>query len=89
MNRDETIDLDNSHAQPSPAIQRTDIDAAGTVSGASSRLAQLDELAVSTLSSSALARYRNYKEALLGRDEDEAAIASTLTLFVWDLTERR
>ncbi|HTU57287.1 MAG TPA: hypothetical protein VMF89_02620 [Polyangiales bacterium] len=44
---------------------------------------------MSTLPSKALARYHAYKEVLLAREQDEAAIISTLTLFVWDLSESR
>lgn len=52
-------------------------------------LAHIDALAVSTLSSEALTRYQAYKAVLLAREQDEAAILSTLTLFVRDLSESR
>ncbi|GFE87240.1 hypothetical protein GCM10011488_21940 [Steroidobacter agaridevorans] len=52
-------------------------------------LAHIDALAVSTLSSEALTRYQAYKAVLLAREQDEAAILSTLTLFVQDLSDRR
>jgi hypothetical protein len=52
-----------------------------------SPLAHVDAVAISALSKNALARYRAYKEVLLAREQDQAAIVSTLTLFVWDLSE--
>jgi len=52
-----------------------------------SPLAHVDAVAISKLSTNALARYRAYKAVLLARERDEAAIVSTLTLFVWDLSE--
>lgn len=58
-------------------------------SNSSSPLAHIDATAVSALSKRALARYQAYKKVLLAREQDEAAIISTLTLFVWDLSESR
>lgn len=52
-----------------------------------SPLAHVDAVATSSLSKNALARYQAYKEVLLARERDEAAIVSTLTLFIWDLSE--
>jgi hypothetical protein len=51
-----------------------------------STLAQIDALAESALSTNALARYQAYREALIAREQDEAAVLSTLTLFVSDLS---
>jgi hypothetical protein len=59
---------------------------AGSSASVSSSLAHVDALAVSALSTKALARYQAYKEVLVAREQDEAAIRSTLTLFVWDLS---
>lgn len=52
-----------------------------------SRLDNVDAVAISSLSTSALARYRAYKEVVLAREPDEAAVVSTLSLFVWDLSK--
>lgn len=54
-----------------------------------SPLGLVDAVAASALSAPALARYHAYKEVLLARERDEAAIVSTLTLFVWDLSDSR
>jgi hypothetical protein len=61
----------------------------GAASNAASPLARFDALAVSTLSSKTRARYHAYKEVLLAREQNEAAIISTLTLFIWDLSVSR
>ena len=50
-------------------------------------LARIDAIAAATLSSNLLTRYQAYKKVLLAREQDHAAIASTLTLFVSDLCE--
>ena len=50
-------------------------------------LARIDAIATATLSGKLLARYQAYKQVLLARDQDYAAIAATLTLFVADLAE--
>jgi hypothetical protein len=50
-------------------------------------LARIDAIAAAALSSKSLARYEAYKQVLLARERDPAAIISTLTLFVSDLTE--
>jgi hypothetical protein len=50
-------------------------------------LARIDAIAAATLSSELLVRYEAYKQVLLARDRDHAAIAATLTLFVSDLSE--
>lgn len=57
--------------------------------GTPTALAGVDALAASVLSSNTLARYDAYKEVLLAREQNEAAIIATLTLFVWDLSESR
>ena len=50
-------------------------------------LARIDAIAAAALSSESLVRYQAYKQVLLAREQDHAAIVSTLTLFVSDLTE--
>jgi hypothetical protein len=60
----------------------TDVDAEGP-----SSLAHIDALAVSKLSTRALARYQAYRKVLIAREQDEAAVRSTLSLFVWDLSD--
>jgi hypothetical protein len=50
-------------------------------------IARLDAVAAATLSSKLLVRYEAYKKVLLARDQDHAAIVTTLTLFVADLAE--
>ena len=50
-------------------------------------LARIDAIAAAALSSKSLARYEAYKHVLLAREQDPAAVISTLTLFVSDLTE--
>lgn len=54
---------------------------------AGASLARIDALAAATLSSRLLVRYKAYKQVLLARDRDFAAIVTTLTLFVTDLSE--
>ncbi|WP_161827395.1 hypothetical protein [Steroidobacter agaridevorans] len=76
---------DRSDSSPTHGAAPDTEDAASTPSP----LAHIDALAVATLSSEALARYQAYKEVLLAREQDEAAILSTLTLFVRDLSESR
>lgn len=73
----------------SPSVHATGIEVPSLASGCSSPLALLDALAISALSSKALARYQAYKEVLLAREQDEEAVVSTLTLFIWDLSESR
>jgi hypothetical protein len=51
--------------------------------------ADIDAIAAASLSSPSLVRYHAYKEVLLAREQDHAAIISTLTLFVSDLSESR
>ena len=81
--------------EPGALSARTDsapiygTDPVGGTASAPSPLAQIDALAVSALSTKALARYHAYKEALLVGEQDEATILSSLTLFVWDLSEGR
>ena len=89
MNREERTRPDNTPAEAASATHSTDVDAGGAASDAASPIGRIDALAVSTLSSKALARYHAYKEVLFAREQDEAAIISTLTLFVWDLSESR
>jgi hypothetical protein len=55
--------------------------------GPEASLARIDAIAAATLSSRSLARYHAYKQVLLAREQDRAAIVSTLTLFVADLSE--
>ena len=50
-------------------------------------LARIDAIATATLTSRSLARYQAYKQVLLARDQDYAAIVATLALFVADLSE--
>ena len=50
-------------------------------------LARIDAIASATLSSKTLVRYAAYKQVLLARDQDHAAVVATLTLFVADLAE--
>lgn len=50
-------------------------------------LARIDAIAAAALSSKSLVRYQAYKQVLLAREQDHAAIATTLTLFVSDLSE--
>lgn len=88
MNGEGRTRPDDTPAQATSApTHSTEVDVGGAASGASSPLARIDAMAVSALSSKALARYHAYKEVLLAREQDEAAIISTLTLFLWDLSE--
>lgn len=57
------------------------------VYGPEASLARIDAIAAAALSGKSLARYAAYKQVLLAREPDRAAIISTLTLFVSDLTE--
>jgi hypothetical protein len=50
-------------------------------------LARIDAIAGATLPRKLLVRYEAYKQVLLARDQDYAAIVATLTLFVADLCE--
>lgn len=50
-------------------------------------LARMDAIATATLSSTLLTRYQAYRQVLLARERDPAAIVSTLRLFVSDLAE--
>jgi hypothetical protein len=50
-------------------------------------LARIDAIAAAALSSRLLTRYQAYKQVLLAREQDHAAIITTLTLFVSDLSE--
>lgn len=90
MNHTETTHrIDDS---PDPAASAPNQDDAVDVrnsSNSSSPLAHIDATAVSALSNKALARYQAYKKVLLAREQDEATIVSTLTLYVWDLSESR
>jgi len=89
MNSEERLEPDALSARAASApIYGTDPDVGGTAK-APSPLAHIDALAVSALSTKALARYHAYKEALLVGEQDEATILSSLTLFVWDLSEGR
>ena len=91
MNREEIAHRsDDSPDQPASApVHDTGLEARDSASDSPSPLALVDAVAASTLSSKALARYQAYKEVLLAREQDEAAIISTLTLFIWDLSESR
>jgi len=50
-------------------------------------IARVDAIATAALSTKLLERYQAYKQVLLAREQDHAAIVSTLTLFVSDLSE--
>jgi hypothetical protein len=50
-------------------------------------LVRMDAIAAATLSSKLLVRYQAYKQVLLARDQDHAAIVATLRLFISDLSE--
>lgn len=50
-------------------------------------IARVDAIATAALSTKLLERYQAYKQVLLAREPDHAAIVSTLTLFVSDLSE--
>lgn len=50
-------------------------------------LARIDAIAAAALWGNSLARYHAYKDVLLARETNPESIASTLTLFVLDLTE--
>ena len=50
-------------------------------------LVRMDAIAAATLSSKLLLRYEAYKQVLLARDQDHAAIVATLKLFISDLSE--
>jgi hypothetical protein len=90
MNRDERTRPDDTLADANSApTKSTDVNAGSAADDAPSPFARIDELAVSSLSGKALARYYAYKEVLLAREQDEAAIASTLILFISDLSESR
>ena len=52
-------------------------------------LARIDAIAAAALSSKSRVRYEAYKQVLLAREQDAAAIVSTLTLFVSDLIDSR
>jgi hypothetical protein len=54
-----------------------------------SAFARIDALAVSSLSSTSLARYYAYKHALLDLEQDDQSVISTLSIYVWDLFEGR
>jgi hypothetical protein len=58
-----------------------------SVYGTDASLARIDAIAAGALTSKSLARYHAYKKVLLAREQDHAAIISTLTLFVSDLSE--
>lgn len=90
MNHTETIHRIDASPDPAASAPPHDdaVDAPDS-SNSSSPLAHIDATAVSALSNKALARYQAYKKVLLAREQDEAAIISTLTLFVWDLSESR
>ena len=91
MNREDTRPrLDASPGQAiSTPVHDAGLDLDDSKIDSPSSLDLVDATAVSALSSKALARYQAYKEELLARDHDEAAIVSTLTLFVWDLSDSR
>jgi hypothetical protein len=55
--------------------------------GPNTSLDRIDALAAARLSSKSLARYEAYKQVVLAREQDHAAVVSTLTLFVSDLSE--
>jgi hypothetical protein len=50
-------------------------------------LARNDAIAAAALSGKSLARYLAYKQVVLAREQDPAAIVSTLRLFISDLSE--
>lgn len=50
-------------------------------------LARIDAIAAAALSGKSLARYHAYKQVVLAREHDHAAIISTLRLFISDLSE--
>jgi hypothetical protein len=55
--------------------------------GPNTSLDRIDALAAARLSSKSFARYEAYKQVVLAREQDHAAVVSTLTLFVSDLSE--
>jgi hypothetical protein len=61
----------------------------GLVPNPPSAYANIDALAVSSLSSESLARYYAYKQVLLDLEQDDESVISTLSIFVWDLFEGR
>lgn len=50
-------------------------------------LVRMDAIAAATPPSKLLVRYEAYKQVLLARDQDHAAIVATLRLFISDLSE--
>lgn len=50
-------------------------------------LARIDSRAAAVLSRNSLARYHAYKDVLLARETNPESVASTLTLFILDLSE--
>ena len=61
----------------------------GLAPSRASAFARIDALAVSSLSSDSLGRYYAYKQALLDLEQDDEAVISTLSIYVWDLFEGR
>ena len=61
----------------------------GMLPNPASAFARIDALAVSSLSSASLARYYAYKQALLDLEQDDEAVISTLSIYVWDLFQGR
>jgi hypothetical protein len=61
----------------------------GVLPNPPSAFARIDALAVSSLSNESLARYYAYKQTLLDLEHDHASVISTLSIYVWDLFERR
>ena len=55
--------------------------------GPEASLAHIDAIAAAGLSSKSQARYEAYKQVVLAREQDPAAIISTLRLFISDLSE--
>lgn len=90
MNRDEmTYRPDDSTERAASDSAYDALDGRDSASDSPSSLALVDAAARATLSNRALARYQAYKQVLLAREHDEAAIVTTLNLFVGDLCERR
>ncbi len=70
--------------QPSASIQHTDIDAAGPASGASSRLAQLDELAVSRPRAGHRRVTERISEVLVARERGRSSHRLHVDSVRWD-----
>lgn len=61
----------------------------GDMQGSLASFARIDAVAAASLSIESLARYHAYKQALLDFEQDDEAVISTLSIFVWDLFEGR